>query len=218
MDEAGSSAQQVVFLHGMGTGPDSWGAQVAGLPDGFTGHAPRIPGLSDGDGEFSLGRAVDEVVAGLDRRGLDRAHLCGLSLGAMLATQVAISHPDRASSLVISGGQVHPPRVLMALQAGLTRVLPRRIIAPDGTSRRRILAVQRALARVDFREHLADITVPTLVLCGSRDVANLPAARALAAGIPGARLKVIDGAGHEINTERPEAFTEALAEFLPQVG
>jgi 3-oxoadipate enol-lactonase len=215
MDEAGTAEQQVVFLHGMGTGPDSWDDQVAGLADGFVGHAPRIAGLSDGGGEFSVGRAVDEVVAGLDRHGIDRAHVCGLSLGAMLATQLTITHPERVASLVLSGGQVHPPRALMALQAGLTRVLPRRVIAPDGTSRRRILAVQRALARVDFRGRLGDITVPTLVLCGSRDVANLPAARALAAGIPGARLQVIDGAGHEINTERPEAFSAALAEFLP---
>ncbi|MDI3330328.1 MAG: hypothetical protein QJR09_06255 [Micrococcus sp.] len=124
---------------GMGTGPDSWRAQVAGLPDGFVGHAPRIAGLSDGDGEFSVGRAVDEVVAGLDRLGVDRAHVCELSLGAMLATQLAITHPARVASHVISGGQVHPPRVLMALQAGLTRILPRRVIAPDGTSRQRIL-------------------------------------------------------------------------------
>lgn len=206
--------RHLVFLHGLGTGPDSWDAQLATLPDGFDGFAPRIAGLADDDPRpFSLAAAAADVVRSLDDRDIDRGHLCGLSLGAMVAVQVAIDHPDRVASLVLSGGQVHPPRALMALQSVLTRVLPARLVAPDGTSKRRILAVLGEVARVDFRPHLARVDAPTLVLCGSSDRANLPGARALAAGIPEARLRIVDG-GHELNTEKPDEFAAELAAFL----
>ena len=57
-------------------------------------------------------------------------------------------------------------------------------------------------------------TARTLVLCGSRDRVNLPAARRLAAEIPHARLLVVSGAGHEWNARDPARFTAVLGEFL----
>lgn len=105
----------------------------------------------------------------------------------------------------------------MAVQSVLMRVLPARFVTPDGVSRQRMLTLLAEVARADFRPHLARIAAPTLVLCGSRDRANLPAARALATGIPGARLHVIDGGGHELNTSRPAEFNTALVPFLRQV-
>lgn len=77
-----------------------------------------------------------------------------------------------------------------------------------------MLAVVDAVAKTDFSGELVSITVPTLVLCGSRDGANLPAARALARGIPRAELEIIDGVGHQSNTQAPGRFSAALNEFL----
>lgn len=211
------SSDDVVFLHGIGTGPQSWEAQIAGLPPGYTGFAPAIAGTADGDPSFTLERAAADVVRRLDDRGADVVHVCGLSLGAMVAVQLTVDHPERVASLVLSGGQVRPPRALMAAQSVLMRLLPARLVAPDGTSKARVIAVLHEVARMDFRARLAGITVPTLVVCGSKDLPNLPAARALAAGIPGARLQIIDGARHEINTEDPDAFSAVLAQFLPAV-
>lgn len=63
------------------------------------------------------------------------------------------------------------------------------------------------------------IRVPTLVMVGSEDrVAPPAAARAMAAAIPGARLVVLDGAGHISNLEAPQAFNAALAAFLDDVA
>lgn len=209
--------EHVVFLHGIGVGPDSWDDQIAALPHGYSGYAPRIAGLTnDDEAAFTLIGAANDVVRDLDRRGIDRAHICGLSLGAMVAVQVAIGYPDRVASLMLAGGQVHPPRALMAIQSAVMRILPARLVAPDGTSKQRVLATLAEVARVDFRPDLARITAPTLVLCGSKDAANLPAARALAAGIPNARLSVIDGGGHELNTHKPREFSTEVVSFLQQ--
>lgn len=209
------SGELVVFLHGMGAGPESWDAQVAGLPQGFEGYAPRIAGV-DAPG-FTLEAAARAVIADLDSRGVRKAHFCGLSLGALVATQFAIDHPGRVASLTLSGGQVHPPRLVMAVQGALTRALPSRLVAPDGSEKRHILDILTAVAAVDFRASLSAIEAPTLVLCGSRDAPNLPGSKALAAGIPASMLVIVRGGGHELNTDMPDVFTAALTQFLTTV-
>lgn len=208
----------VVFLHGLGAGPASWKAQLEGLPSGYTGIAPRVLGLAGGDPTpFTLAGSAEASVAELERRGITRAHWCGLSLGAMVALEVAIDHPDRVTSLVLSGGQVRPSRALMSVQSLVMRALPPRLVAPDGTSKHRVLDVLREVRHMDLTDRLATVEAPTLVLCGSRDRANLPAARTLAAGISNAELRIMPGGGHELNTETPREFTTALAAFLTSV-
>lgn len=209
-----SQTQTVVFLHGIGAGPDSWNAQVAALPDGYTGIAPRIAGLTDADGQrFSLTAAATAIRSELDRRGIERAHLCGLSLGAMVATRFAIDSPESVASLVLSGSQIRPNPVLMKVQSAIMRLLPARVVAQPGMSKGRMLAVLRAVGATDFRGEVAEITVPTLVMCGLKDRPNLPAARALAAGIPGAQLELVPEAGHEWNVRQPDEFSARLNAF-----
>lgn len=210
--------ETVAFLHGLGDRPESWAHQIASLPPGFTGLALDVfrPGAPGAPGEFSLARAGDDVVGELDRRGIERAHLCGLSLGAMIALQTAVDHPDRVTSLVLAAGQVKPPRLLMSAQLAVMRLLPERVVSSGEASKAQMLAVLRAVADTDLTGALASVRIPTLVLCGARDRANLPAARVLATGIPGARLRILEGAGHQANTQVPEAFSEALGAFLTE--
>jgi pimeloyl-ACP methyl ester carboxylesterase len=90
----------------------------------------------------------------------------------------------------------------------------RRIASAQSTSG--IAAALQAMRdRPDATPGLARIAVPTLVLVGSEDTLTpLAAAQVLVAGIRGARLTVIDGAGHMSNLEQPEGFTGAMRAFL----
>jgi pimeloyl-ACP methyl ester carboxylesterase len=74
-----------------------------------------------------------------------------------------------------------------------------------------------ALAAWDFRDELADVRVPTLVLAGGEDAAT-PAADTdlLADRIPGARLAVLEDAPHLANLERPDAFASAALAHLEE--
>lgn len=79
--------------------------------------------------------------------------------------------------------------------------------------------IQALLERPDAREVLASITCPTLVACGRADEwSPLEQHRALAAAIPGARLAVIEDAGHMIAMEQPGATTRLLAAWLDETG
>jgi 3-oxoadipate enol-lactonase len=81
------------------------------------------------------------------------------------------------------------------------------------------LAARAVFDRDDVTERLAEITAPTLVVCGTEDVATVPEhSRTLAEQIPGAELVWIEGAGHHSPIEEPDAVTRALADFLARVA
>jgi 3-oxoadipate enol-lactonase len=81
------------------------------------------------------------------------------------------------------------------------------------------LAARAVFDRDDVIERLVEITAPTLVVCGTEDVATVPEhSRTLAERIPGAELVWIEGAGHHSPIEEPEAVTRALADFLARVA
>lgn len=72
-----------------------------------------------------------------------------------------------------------------------------------------------ATVRTEPHVRLGEIAVPTHVIVGSEDSLTPPAvAREIAEQIPGARLTVIEDAGHLVNIERPDAFNDAALSFL----
>jgi 3-oxoadipate enol-lactonase len=72
----------------------------------------------------------------------------------------------------------------------------------------------REIAHLDIRGRLGEIAAPTLVLCGARDRPNIPGSRELAAGIPGAELRIIPGANHLWNLQQPELFNQTVDRFV----
>jgi pimeloyl-ACP methyl ester carboxylesterase len=116
--------------------------------------------------------------------------------------------------------------------AVLEQMLPKLVSAETPANRPEVIAELKALAgaqvaagivaalkalrdRPDARPGLAAISVPTLVIVGRDDPLTPPAnAETLAAGIRGARLVVLDGAGHVSNLEQPMRFNAAVRAFL----
>lgn len=212
--------QVVVFIHGLGDTPDAWSRQIAELPREFRGVAVSVPGITEGmpTTGFALDDAASDILSQLDQHSIDSFHLCGLSLGAMLAFRITADHPDRVISLTMAAGQFKPPRIPMAVQSAIMRILPEKLVSSGNTTKAQMLDILHAVARTDFSDELSTIDTATLVLCGSKDRANLPAARQLAAGIPDATLQIIDGAGHRSNVQAPSQFSAVLNEFLVRGG
>ena len=77
----------------------------------------------------------------------------------------------------------------------------------------------RACNKVNLTKELTKITLPALVVCGAQDKMTPPeASRALAAGIPNARLVFIEGAGHMVMMERPDEFNNTLINFCKELN
>jgi pimeloyl-ACP methyl ester carboxylesterase len=213
----------LVFLHGLGTGPQAWEPQLAHFAATRIVVAPRM------HDEDAATRAIDELIA---QHGA--ADLCGLSLGGLAALQYAATHTG-VRRLVVSAAFAYLPEAVrrkVERTARLVSVLPspvvRRGLAAEvrepwhaaaveslrALSSRELARTMRSVARLDLRQDLAAVTCPTLVLCGASDQHNIPLSRALADELPNARLALVEGAGHIANLDAPRAFTAAVDEFL----
>jgi 2-succinyl-6-hydroxy-2,4-cyclohexadiene-1-carboxylate synthase len=85
---------------------------------------------------------------------------------------------------------------------------------PHGLAQSLRLAGQGAMG--PLHDRLVEVRAPTLVIAGALDPTR-PRAEQVAAGIPGARLAIVDGAGHTPHLERPGAFLALVLDFIEEV-
>ena len=202
---------EVIFLHGLGQGPSAWEGVVSALPDSIRADCPDLFALAKGGTlDYPALYRGFSAFCGEKREGL---HLCGLSLGAVLALQYALEHPASVESLTLIAGRARMPRALLKVQGAIFRLMGEKNFREMGLTRVDAITLTASMARLDFRPDLGRLRCPALVLCGEKDGANRREAAALAAGIPGAGLAFLPGAGHEVNREAPEALAEVLGQF-----
>lgn len=222
----------IVLVHAFGSSSRAWAGQVVGLSDRHRVVAEDLPGHGQAEGPFTLGRGVESVRHAIDEAG-GTGQVVGISGGAVVALLTCLEHPAQVSSLVLSAGVACPPR-WFALQRAMSRITPEPLLArmlagtySGGTpehvqaaaedfrrcGKSTFLAGLREISRIDLRPRLGEVAVPTLVLCGSKDRPNIPLSRELAAGIPGAELRIVPDATHLWNLQQPEAFNVTVAEF-----
>lgn len=207
---------QCIFAHGLGQSPESWKEL-----DGYL--AGRIqanyPALFELKGNTAL--TYDKVYARFESYCAGQngpLHLCGLSLGAVLVLHYAAEHPGKAASLCLIAPQYKMPERLLRMQDMLFHLLPKAAFAGTGLNKTEMLQLTGSMRKLDFTERLKNIACPTLVLCGEKDRANHKAAAALGKAVPGTVFQEIPGAGHEVNSDAPEALAQALLCFWREKG
>jgi pimeloyl-ACP methyl ester carboxylesterase len=235
----------------VGDGRTTWRRQLDGLCDGFTvvaWDAPGAGGSSDPPESFGMAGYADCLAGFVDRLGLQKPHVAGLSFGGALALEFCRRHPTMPMTLILAsayagwGGslpaEVAEQRLRQAL--ALADLSPDEFVAallPTMFSERTapecvhefgasMLAFHpagfRAMARAsaeDLRSVLPHINVPTLLVYGDKDIrAPLTIAKELEAAIPGSTLVILPGAGHVCNIEAPDEFNRAVRHFLRRRG
>ena len=205
----------VILVHGSGQGARMWRRQLAALSGRFHVVAPDLPGFGRSSGPFTMARAVAGVAQLAQRHA--PAHLCGISLGSMVAVKVAAEHPDLLARLILTGPVIAPaqsgPHLLRRYRRGPGRLVRTITDVPDRSG---WLDVLSELESTDLTAQLPQITVPTLVLCGKRDKNCLPDARTMAAAVPAGHLLVIPHVGHLMPTTAPKAFNAIVSGFLSE--
>ena len=246
LEAGGGDQTPIVFLHGVGSDKSVWRPQLDHFGASRRAVAFDYPGY--GESEFVEGASREDfaasILAGMDALHIDRAHVCGLSLGGVIAIAVHAAAKDRCASLVIADSfAVHPDgqgiydRSVAASRSMTMRALAEArtglllgSAAPAGLRHEVIDTMARidpaayrvgaaAVWLADQRGRATAIDVPTLILVGEEDGITPPAlSEELQRLIPGSRLQRIAAAGHLANAEQPQAFNFAIEYFFSEQG
>jgi len=232
--------QSLVFVHGSGGEHTSWVYQYSRLHQQFNMAALDLPGhgLSTGDGESAVDCYCLWIKKLLDVLHLNKPVLVGHSLGAAIVMRFAVLYQLDIKGIVPVGGGLRLP-VNPDWLAGL-HTDPAQIVElackyslAEEHRPRFLEALKKSMAKgrmdvfsgdlaacdnFDLTADVGKINVPTLVVCGTEDKMT-PASfsRRIAAGIRGAKLCLIEGAGHMVMIEKPVEFNVVLSEFASKL-
>ena len=239
-----ADAPVVLFINSIGSTRDLWGAQVAAIAAGHRAitYDARGHGLSSAPpGDYSIADLAGDAVAILDAEHVERAHICGISLGGLTAMWLGIHAPARVRSLTLANTAARigttaswTARMALVREKGMSGVadlaIPLwfserfRAAAPhtltvfrhmiESCSPTGYLGCCTALRDTDLREQVAFITCPVLCIAASGDVPTPPEGLHYVHGqLHDSRLLVLDAA-HISNVEQAGDFNVALTGFL----
>lgn len=237
----------LVLLHCLGVDHRLWDIAAAGLERNFTLLAYDFPGHGAAAmpaSPYGIADLSAALTALLNREGIARAHVAGISLGGLVAQDFAATRPGMVDKLVLidtTPRYTEEMRRMWAIRAaqarrdGVKSLIPglldiwftKDFVAQGPPALRYVrdalatcsgegyaLACE-ALAAADLRDRASRIAAPTLVVCGEQDIPSfLDAARWLNGTIKGSRLAWLGPARHCSVLEQPESFQKALREFL----
>jgi 3-oxoadipate enol-lactonase len=241
-DQAGGGdATPIVFLHGVGSDKSVWRPQLEHFAKERRAIAFDYPGYGESDPapeDTTRDDYAAAILSAMSELGVGRAHVCGLSLGGVVAIAIHAAAPDRCASLTLADTFASHPDGAAIYQRSLAGSNDLRAMAEarvdvllaqpaDSAVRSEVIATMaridpagyrigaEAVWLADQRERAAAIRVPTLVLCGAEDrVTPAALSMALMRLIPGALYEPIERAGHLTNLERPDAFNTLVGAFI----
>jgi pimeloyl-ACP methyl ester carboxylesterase len=244
--EVMGQGQPVLFIHGLGSSSRDWEPQTACFARRYQVVTFDLRGHGQSEkppGPYSMPLFASDAAELLKALGLAPAHVVGISLGGMIALQLAADSPALVRSLVIANAgpeyvvrtlkerwQV-ASRLLMVRLLGMRRlgeVLGKRLFPKPGqialrqlfakrwaeNDPRAYLASMHAIIGWSVTDRLAGIGVPTLVVAADQDYTPVAVKAACVARMPRAELIVIQDSRHATPVEHPTPFNEATMAFL----
>ena len=208
--------------------------------------APGYRNSPDPNPPWTLDNWADAAADLIRSHGRGKADLLGVSWGGVTATRLILRHPELVRSLILadssigSGTSPENTEAMKSRAAALDEVgieefarsRAPRLLTPDAPADLVDAAAQmmidsvrqpsylwacESMGEANHLARLGDIKAPTLVIVGEEDVVTAPErSEELAAGIPGASLVTIPGAGHLANQQQPDLFNAAVGAFLDQ--
>ena len=241
--------EPLVLVHGLADDHRAWRKVLPWLTldrrviaYDLRGHGQTSLGEADG----TLAQLATDLLSLLDALQLQRADLCGFSLGGTIVMRTAIDHPERVGRLLptatssrvgrtaaewyrerVELGSQGQERIQATLREDTRSQLETapdefeghwRIRRESTADPRGYLNGCRAMFRLNAEPldpELGRIQAPTLVVAAELDK-NCPpvAGQIIAERVPGARLVVIPGSGHQVEVERPAELSAVVLDFL----
>ena len=215
------SGPPLLLLHGNGEDGTYFVHQVEEFSRDFTVYAIDTRGHGQsprGGAPFTISQFADDLLAFMDRQGLPRADILGFSDGGNIALIFALRHPDRVRRLILNGANLDPKGVkpLVQLPIVLGYHFASLSKSPKAKARAELLGLMVNEPHIDPAE-LGKLSMPVLVIAGTRDMIRENHTRLIANRIPNARLALIPG-DHFIASKEPAAFNRAVRTFFTETA
>lgn len=205
---------KIIFLHGLGQTAQSWDSVIECLPTNYSSSAIHLFHHVTDDEILSLDSLdsfLSKKLAFVDEPFI----LCGLSLGAILALKQAITPHPFLKGVILSAPQFESlNKALLFFHNTIFRFLPKKSFTQLGLAKKQALQLMGSLSSLHSINQVANLNLPTLIICGEKDKTNLPAAKELASLIPNSQLYLITNGKHELNTEQSFLFAKVVEVFL----
>lgn len=247
--ESSGSGEPVLFLHGLGGSMPDWDAQVPAFSRTYRVLRLDVRGHGRSDkpaGKYEVEEFASDAIAVLGAAGVDRAHIVGISMGGMIALQLALDAPRLVRSLVLvnTGPAVRAENLAERLALWQRRILTRflsmekfaailakRLFPEPGQDAMRAEFHRRwvandpkayresylALLRWSVEDRVHLIREPALVVHAELDYTTLERKERWARKLPNARVVTIAGGRHAVSMDRAEEFNRVVREFLDTV-
>jgi 3-oxoadipate enol-lactonase len=244
--ETQGTGEPLLLIHGLGSSTEDWEPQIADFAAHFRVITYDVRGHGRTDkprARYSIRQFADDAAALLQHLDAAPAHILGISMGGMIALQLAVDHPKMVKSLTIvnSGPELvlrtWKQRIAIYSRFAIVRLMgmrkmgemlatrllpgPAHAAARDTFVERwarndpdAYLRALRALIGWSVTPRLGSIRVPTLILAADQDYTPVPFKEEYTAKIPGARLVVVPDSRHMLPVERPAEFNRAGLDFL----
>ncbi len=244
-------AEWVVFIHGAGGSSAVWYKQLKEFRDHFNlllidlrghGRSAELPEAIYYQ-KYTFSAVTEDIIKVLDHLKMPPAHFMGVSLGTILARQLAEIAPDRVKSLVMAGAVTRltvKSRVLVFLGDTFKRIIPYMwlyrlfafIIMPrkqHAESRNLFIGEAQKLCQKEFIRWFkltkdinpllryfneSDLGIPTLYVMGDQDVMFLEPVKKIIKSHKSAVLNILERCGHVVNVEKPHEFNSLALSFL----
>jgi pimeloyl-ACP methyl ester carboxylesterase len=250
-----SSKEWVVFIHGAGGSSSVWHKQIRDFRQNFNlllidlrGHGKSVNSIkSIWKEEYTFPAVTKDIVEVLDHLQIPPAHFMGVSLGTILARQLAEMEPHRVSSLVMAGAITRlniTSRVLVYLGNAFKSVVPYMwlyslfawIIMPrrhHAESRNLFIREAKRLCQKEFIRWFKmtkdinpilkyfkekDLAIPTLYIMGEEDIMFLEPVKKIVKEHKLSFLKIVKACGHVVNVEQPDKFNQLSLDFLKNLN
>jgi pimeloyl-ACP methyl ester carboxylesterase len=248
--EKRGSGEPVLLIHGLGSSTEDWEYQVERLASRYTVVSYDVRGHGQTGkprGRYSVAQFASDAAGLIERLGLGPVHVHGISMGGMIAFQLAVDKPELVRSLTIvnSGPEmilrtmrqriaIYQRFVIVRLMGmrKMGEVLSKVLLPTPEQEKLRETFVERwarnnpgaylralrALIGWSVSARLGTIRCPTLILTADQDYTPVAYKEFYMKAIPGARLVVVPDARHMLPVERPEPYNDAVMEFLSSVS
>ena len=200
-----------IFVHGSGHKAASWKKTISYITDSEDIVCPNLSSILEGK-EASYENLYSSFVKYCSEMD-GQIHLCGLSLGGILALNFALDFPQKVKTLVLIGTPYKVPKAAFGFQNVIFRFLPNSVFEMMAFDKKDTFALGNTMKNLDFSDKVKNVKCPALILCGEKDSANLKSAVYLSQNIRNAELKIIENTGHVVNEENPKALADILTEY-----